>query len=98
MLYRLYEYSSTILYKKKKILNNFILNFKMSEINLLRGINLISLGIKGFLFFAVKYNGFEENIKSQPFFMTKFHNYERIDEAHYLIEKGYEPYIVDHIF
>ena len=30
--------------------------------------------------------------------MTKFHDYDQIEEAHYLIERNIDPYTIENIF
>ncbi len=68
------------------------------SINLLRPVNIIALLIKiGFYYCLVSY-GYDKKIKETPFFMTKFHDYSRIEEAFFLIDNNIDPYTIEHIF
>jgi hypothetical protein len=49
---------------------------------------VLSLILKAAFLAYAAHSSLEDSIKTQPFFMTKFHDYERIREAHYFIDHG----------
>ena len=68
------------------------------SIKFFRPLTVITFIIKGILLFYVEKTDFKQKIEETPFFMTKFSSYDRINEAHFFIERDFDPYIANNIF